>query len=85
MADGPGVSDLRNLRVLHSRLSRQLWDASRTMDLVLKVFPKDASVRRARKDVNSALHGSYLLFTHIRSMLDAANITDPVKAPPPED
>lgn len=56
----------QELRVLLSRLRNQLWDASRTMDKVQRVFPKDKTVTRARKDVNAALHEAYLVYMFVR-------------------
>lgn len=47
------------MRVQLAKLRNQLWDASRQMDPVYKAFPRLPSIRRARKDVNAALHGAY--------------------------
>lgn len=66
--------DLRRMRVQLARLRNQLWDASRQMDLVGRVFPKDARVGRARKDVSAALHGAYLTWRILEDAFPSSDL-----------
>lgn len=66
MRDEAGHVHSEKMRVLVAQLRKRLWDASRQMDLVRRVFPKDARVARAQKDVSAALHGSYVVFALLR-------------------
>lgn len=84
MKDAAGHVHTDNLRVQLRNLGRQLWDASRTMDLVQRVFPKDKRVTRARKDVSAALHGHHVLLVTLREqgVLDAFSSQDRTPATP---
>lgn len=64
----PSNGDIEKLWLQLGILQRQLWDASRQMDHVARLLPKDGTVRRARKDVNAALHSAFIAQ---RGMLDA--------------
>lgn len=51
----------RELRVRIAKLRNQLWDASRQVDRVSRTLP-GRELKRAAKDVSSALHAAYELW-----------------------
>lgn len=59
------------MRVSVARLRQQLWDASRQLGRLQVAQPKHPELRRAVKDVNAALHGSYEVWREFEGVLDA--------------
>lgn len=77
------LRDVEKLWLQLGSLHRQLWDASRQMDHLQRLLPKDPVVRRARKDVNAALHGCYVAQRGIKDAFPS--LPARFSPPPPED
>lgn len=76
----------RELRVRVANLRKQLWDASRTLDkLQASPLGKLADVKRARKDVSAALHGSYEVWRLIEDAYPAPPFFGPLEGDSPQD